>query len=89
MSTDPADVRKPEFVLSQVNEVTNNISVGYEIGNAVLSVDDVISDYVDLTGNRAYTVDENPVFINPTLGDYRLKDGADFTPIPLEKIGRY
>ncbi len=32
---------------------------------------------------------ENPFFVNPTAGDYRLRDGADFEPIPYELIGRY
>ena len=29
------------------------------------------------------------VFVNPALGDYRVKDGADFADNHFEKIGRY
>jgi hypothetical protein len=29
------------------------------------------------------------VFVNPTLGDYRIREGADFPDIEFEKIGRY
>ena len=34
-------------------------------------------------------LDENPLFVNPALGDYSLLDDADFIDIPYEKIGRY
>ncbi|MBQ7475516.1 MAG: S-layer homology domain-containing protein [Clostridia bacterium] len=36
-----------------------------------------------------YTTNENPFFVNPTLGDYRLRADADFPGIPTEQIGRY
>jgi len=32
---------------------------------------------------------ENPLFVNPTFGDYRIREDADFANIPYEKIGRY
>jgi len=45
--------------------------------------------WVEGEGNLNFTLDENPLFVNPTIGDYRLRDDADFHRIPYEKIGRY
>ena len=42
-----------------------------------------------IEGNAAYSYADNPIFVNPTLGDYRIRDGADFPDIQFEKIGRY
>ena len=39
--------------------------------------------------NSFYNTSENPLFVNPTLGDYRIRDGVDFPDIEFEKIGRY
>ena len=42
-----------------------------------------------MENNRAYGLDENPFFVNPTIGDYRIKEGADCPDFPFEEIGRY
>ena len=39
--------------------------------------------------NIECTNKENPIFVNPSIGDYRIRDGVDFYDIPYEKIGRY
>ena len=40
--------------------------------------------------NLDFTLGENPLFVNPTLGDYRTKDDiGTFMKIPFELIGRY
>lgn len=39
--------------------------------------------------NGNYSVDENPFFVNPSIGDYSIREGVDFYDIPFEKIGRY
>ena len=33
--------------------------------------------------------DENPMFVNASIGDYRIIEGKGFYDIPYEKIGRY
>ena len=48
-----------------------------------------IIDYGEVYDNMILTDDENPYFVDPTNGDYRLKDGVDFFYIPFEEIGRY
>ena len=35
------------------------------------------------------TTDENPIFVNPTIGDYRIVEGSGYEDIPYELIGRY
>ena len=40
-------------------------------------------------GTETFTTDENPLFVNPTRGDYRLRDGVDFPDIHFEDIGRH
>ncbi len=46
-------------------------------------------EFTTLEDNRAFGLDENPFFVNPTIGDYRIKEGADCPYFPFEKIGRY
>ena len=47
------------------------------------------ADYCTVEGNEGFRTTENPVFVNPTLGDYRIRAGVDFPDIEFEKIGRY
>ena len=47
------------------------------------------ADYCTIEGNNACSFAENPLFVNPTLGDYRIRDGAEFPDIHFEDIGRY
>ena len=39
--------------------------------------------------NVEYKDDVNPLFVKPSTGDYRIRDGVNFYDIPYEKIGRY
>ena len=48
-----------------------------------------IIDYGEVYDNMILTEDENPFFVNPAKGDYRLRDGVDFFYIPFEEMGRY
>ena len=42
-----------------------------------------------IENNVGYTVEENPMFVNPTAGNYSLREGADFPDYHFEMIGRY
>ena len=66
------------------DSVHNNgfIEKGYGIGEEV-------ETYGEVYDNVTTAKDENPFFVNPTRGDYRLKDGVDFFDIPFEEMGRY
>ena len=74
----------PNFVLCPRNYIKDNLFV-------TTHPDDVNDerDYGVVEGNVGVTYGENPIFVNPTRGDYRIREGADFPDIQFEKIGRY
>ena len=45
--------------------------------------------FCDVGDNADYTFAENPVFVNPTLGDYRIREGSGYLDLGFEKMGRY
>ena len=53
------------------------------------NVADEIKQYGEVYDNTVFTEEENPLFVNPTIGDYRIRDDVDFPDIEFEKIGRY
>ena len=73
-----------EFVLYPQNYDRNNLYFTQD-GKPTVSSD----PFHVSVGNRFFRPDENPCFVNPTLGDYRILDGADFPDIRFEDIGRY
>ena len=42
-----------------------------------------------VSGLRGYTLEENPFFVNPNKGDYRIDPEKSDIEIPYEMIGRY
>ena len=50
---------------------------------------EIFARYSTIGDNIAYSFEDNPIFVNPTRGDYRIREGADFPDIEFEKIGRY
>ena len=85
--TDPWD---PNFVFAPVNVITNNryINAKGEGEEIIILLSDA-ADYCTAEDNIGYTLSENPIFVNPTLGDYRIREGVDFPDIHFELIGRY
>ncbi|MBR7034103.1 MAG: S-layer homology domain-containing protein [Clostridia bacterium] len=79
---DPDD---PNFFLAPVTTVR---------GNAFINSDGTVRagakspEFLILEDNTAYGYDENPFFVNPTIGDYRVREGVDLD-LPFEQIGRY
>ncbi|MBR3990796.1 MAG: S-layer homology domain-containing protein [Clostridia bacterium] len=89
MSFDYADVGEKYFFLAPTNTVSGNVyfnNKGYTDGNFG---DDVL-EYATVENNRVFELSENPMFVNPAAGDYRLRDGVEgFPDVQFEKIGRY
>ena len=50
---------------------------------------DIFARYSTIEDNIAYSFEDNPIFVNPTRGDYRIREDADFPDIHFENIGRY
>ena len=76
------------WVLNPANDITGNMY----ISNGGTVPDDygwTVKKYSVIENNIGYTLKENPIFVNPTLGDYRIREGVDFPDIEFEKIGRY
>ena len=78
----------PYFVMNPVNTVRDNVYIN-EKGVTDTGGGKYEDIYVVLENNRGYTYEENPMFVNPTVGDYRTQDGVDFPDVQFEKIGRY
>ena len=80
----------PNFVMSPVNTVTNNVHINEKASfTGPPTSAKYLFKYTVVEGNRGFTLEENPFFVNPTVGDYRLKDGAGIMDIEIEHIGRY
>jgi hypothetical protein len=77
-----------DFVLARNETITNNRYINSKGGIGVPTQEFVVK-YSTIEGNVGYTLDENPFFVNPARGDYRIKDGVDFPDIQFDKIGRY
>jgi len=77
-----------DFCLAPVNTFNNNIFINDD-STVDIGLDLNADEYCTVEGNVAYNMDQNPVFVNPTIGDYRIRDGVDYPDIQFEKIGRY
>ena len=62
---------------------------GFNENAETTGYDELLAKYSTIEDNVSYTLEENPLFVNPTVGDYRIREGADFPDIEFEKIGRY
>ena len=76
------------FFLAPTNYFTDNLFINQD-GSVRIGLSGNAADYCTIEGNNACSFAENPVFVNPTLGDYRIRDGAEFPDIHFEEIGRY
>ena len=76
------------FVMNPVNTLKDNVYIN-DTGKTDVMGAKYTKIYVSVEGSRGYTFGENPMFVNPTVGDYRVTDGADFPDVEFEKIGRY
>ena len=88
VTLDESRMDDPEFYLNPVNSVTDCVYLNPE-GKVNEFTEKYQKQYMTVSGLRGYTLGENPFFVNPTLGDYRLADGADCPDIQFENIGRY
>ncbi|MBR7032581.1 MAG: S-layer homology domain-containing protein [Clostridia bacterium] len=88
LTTDLEKWDDPSFVLARNETVVNNRFINVT-GQIAVPTSEYVVKYSTIEGNVGYTLGENPFFVNPSRGDYRLKDGVDFPDIQFEKIGRY
>ena len=83
--TDPAQYEDPNCIFNPGSYFANNAAFGDPLFN---SASEIIK--FNSGGNNVdYKDSENPIFVNPSIGDYRIREDADFFKIPYEQIGRY
>ncbi|MBR3416435.1 MAG: S-layer homology domain-containing protein [Clostridia bacterium] len=82
------DLDDPYHANNPVTYIKNNVYVNRK-GTAPSIHRKYELIYTMSENEKAYTYDENPIYVNPTLGDYRIRDGVDFPDIHFELIGRY
>ncbi|MBR7033220.1 MAG: S-layer homology domain-containing protein [Clostridia bacterium] len=88
ITTDLDRIKDSEFCMNNTIKAVGNRAITAD-GNTD-PFGEKISRYSTIEDNLGYTTEENPFFVNPTIGDYRMKDGAPIAvSIPFEKIGRY
>ncbi|MBR3424318.1 MAG: right-handed parallel beta-helix repeat-containing protein [Clostridia bacterium] len=92
VTLDLSDLSDPNCCLATNNTVTGNRYFdfngerGTDTMNRIGQYSAAVSTIRD---NEYYTTADNPLFVNPSIGDYRLKDGTGFPDLHFEKIGRY
>ena len=87
-TTDLSRLGESDYALAPTSEFIGNLFINSD-GKVELGFADNAEKYCKSEGNTGYYLSDNPVFVNPTIGDYRIRDGADFPDIQFEKIGRY
>ena len=87
-TTDMSRLGESVFALAPTNEFIGNLFINDD-AKVDIGFADNAEEFCTFEGNTAYLLSENPVFVNPTVGDYRIRDGVDFPDIEFEKIGRY
>jgi len=78
------DVKTLGIYSKPINYCHNNYTFGGEH-----SFEDAWVALSDHDNNLSFTLDENPIFVNPALGNYSIREGADFEDNHFAKIGRY
>jgi len=79
-------INDPNFIVNiSFAEIKNN----YAIGGLVHNFTDDVELFCDIADNPVISIEENPLFTNPTLGDYSIREGVDFLDNQFYKMGRY
>ncbi len=86
-TTDLSRWREREFCENSSLVITGNRSFNETAKQPEFN--EIFAQYSTIEDNIAYSFGENPLFVNPTVGDYRIREGVDFPDIRFEKIGRY
>ncbi len=81
---DPDRIDEKECLFRMVNYLDNNYVIGDEV-----RFNEVAQLFAEGENNVSFEETENPVFVDPTHGDYSIREDADFFKIPYKQIGRY
>ena len=81
---DPENPTNKNSIFLVSSTVKDNIMV-----DGAFSFSDEVIAAGTIENNVTYDETENPFFKNPALGDYSIREGADFADNHFAKIGRY
>jgi len=81
---DPENTSAKNSIFLVSSTVKDNIMIDGEF-----SFSDEVIAAGTIENNISYEETENPFFVNPALGDYSIREGADFADNHFAKIGRY
>ena len=87
ITTDVEKWNTPEYCLNNSLVITGNREIS-KTGEERF-YDEAIRKYSVIGDNVYYTSDLNPLFVNPSVGDYRLRADAGIPDVHFELIGRY
>lgn len=79
-------VNDPDFIINPSYCVLEN-NYAFGITDHYIHAD--VPKFSTVKNNPLFSLAENPLFVNPTLGDYSIREDADFFKIPYKEIGRY
>ncbi len=86
-NSDPEKIGEYECVFTIINYIKNNALIGCSIQDTAGL--ETFEKFGVNENNTEFSTDVNPYFVDPTHGDYRIKDDAPIFKIPVEEIGRY
>ncbi len=81
---DPSRIDEKECLFRMVNYLDNNYVIGDEV-----HFNEVAELFAEGENNVSFEETENPVFVDPTHGNYSIRDDVDYFKIPYSEIGRY
>ena len=87
ITTDLGRWQERNFCMNSSLVITGNVSFNDPAKEPVY--EEMIAKYSTIENNAGYSFEDNPFFVNPTRGDYRVRDGVALPDIQFEKIGRY
>jgi len=79
------DVTTLDLYSKALNYCHNN----YHFDGAESSYGSAWLEFGDNGNNLIFTLAENPIFVNPSIGDYSIREGVDFADNRFAEIGRY
>ncbi|MBQ3901161.1 MAG: S-layer homology domain-containing protein, partial [Clostridia bacterium] len=89
LTTDPTMIEDRNFVGNPSDVITGNCVLATSDRTELIDLEKV-GRFCTYENNRFFDEKENPCFVNPTAGDYRVRAGVEgFPDLQFEQIGRY
>ena len=82
---DPSCYKETDLYKAPMNYCHNN----YHFDGASSEFADKWVELSDHENNLTFAADENPIFVDPTHGDYSIRDGVEYLDNHFDMVGRY